>query len=65
MKPVLQAEYQSKEPTAKHLRQARCEVYSFVLDPLPVLAGGVCKCRWLRATSQTWSENGESEERGS
>lgn len=38
MKPMLQAEDPSKEPAAKRLRQARCEVYSFV--PLPVLAGG-------------------------
>lgn len=40
IKPTLQAEYPSKEPTAVCLRQARCEVYSFVLGPMPVLAVG-------------------------
>ena len=40
MKPMLQAEYPSKEPTAACLKQARCEVYSLVLGPVPALAAG-------------------------
>lgn len=38
MRPMLQAKYESKEPTAACLRQARCEVHSFVLGPEPALA---------------------------